>query len=387
MSGAAAVFCESFGLSLNSRSQLFWIVLALLALRVVIGWHFYTEGISKLKSGSFSAEPFLRNAKGPLAGLFQKCIADYDGRLRLGLVQTKNDAGDTVWALDPLVTEELWKGFVYRTSRQLGFGDPQLVESLTRRANDLKRRIAEAEGRRDSVEVIDSLRQSLRETSSAVQIVRTQKETALAIAQKYIDEYRAFLAENEGEILAYFRGAQRSDGFDRDGQFKTAVVQGVSSLRSQHDQILADRTRDARPWLAEVDAMWAGVEADINRLAVADQRRTFASIDQPHKTIWSPLPWIDRVVPWFDTIVGACLILGLFTRAASLAGAAFLVSIIATQPPLFAGSVSTISQMIELVGLLVLFATDAGRYAGLDVLWPPRNARRQRRATLQGQTS
>ena len=32
---------------------------------------------------------------------------------------------------------------------------------------------------------------------------------------------------------------------------------------------------------------------------------------------------IDRIVPWFDLIVGALLIVGLFTRLAALAGAGF----------------------------------------------------------------
>ena len=371
-------------MSPNSKSQWLLIVLSLIALRVVIGWHFYTEGVTKLKAGNFSAEPFFRGANGPLAGLFQKCIADYDGRIRLSLVQTRSEQGETTWKLDPLVTEESWKGFVYRASRQLGFGDPQLVKSLSRDCQDLKRRIADDLATHASAPTVEPLRQALKNTSTALETVRQQKTAAIAIAQKYIDEYQAFLSENEPEILAYFRRAQRFEGFDRDGQYKAAVVQGVRSLRSQNDQIIADRARDARPWLAEVDAMWKGVEAEINGLAVAGQRRTWVQLDQPHETVWSPLPWIDRVVPWFDTIVGACLILGLFTRAASLVAAAFLLTIIATQPPFFAGSAPTIPQFIELVGLLVLFATSAGRYAGLDFFLP--TGRTRRRTVLQEQT-
>ena len=370
----------------NSKTQWFLVVLTLLALRVVIGWHFYTEGVSKLKSGDFTAEPFLRNANGPGAGLFHHCIADYDGRLRLGLVTTKSASGEVNWVLDPLVTEELWKGLVYRAARQMRFGDSKLIEALSEKSQDLKLRFAHANVRKEPAETIDMFHRSLKETSAELEIVRNQKDAALAIAQKYIDEYRAFLAENEPEILAYFRGAQRFEGFERDGQFKTAVVQGVRSLRSQNDQIVAERTRDVRPWLAEVDAMWNGLESDINGLAIDEQRRTHVRLDQPHKSLWSPLPWIDRVVPWFDTIVGACLILGLFTRTASLAGAGFLLGIIATQPPLFAGSAPTITQSIELIGLLVLFATSAGRYAGLDVFLPSGIARRRRRAALQEST-
>jgi uncharacterized membrane protein YphA (DoxX/SURF4 family) len=351
------------------------ILCSLLALRVVIGWHFYTEGVTKLKAGNFSAEPFLRNANGPLADVFQLSIPDHDGRLRLGLVQSKAKDGEIVWDLDPLVTEELWKGFAYRAARVIGFGDPQLIAALQNRSQELKARIAKAQDVGTTADVLENLQAALDNTSQSISNIRNQKELALAIVQRHIDEYRGFLAENELEILAYFRGGDRHEGFDRDGQHKSSVAQGVRSLRSQTDQIEEQRVRDARAWLTEVDQMWKGLEIEINALTVPEQGTVYVSIDAPQTSNWSLLPWINRIVPWFDTIIGACLILGLFTRAASLAGAAFLFSIIATQPPFFAGSAPTIVQIIELVGLLVLFATGAGRYAGLDVFWTQRRAR------------
>lgn len=50
-----------------SRSQTITIVV----LRVLIGWHFLYEGLSKLTSGSWSASGFLAQSRGPLAGLFR----------------------------------------------------------------------------------------------------------------------------------------------------------------------------------------------------------------------------------------------------------------------------------------------------------------------------
>ncbi len=58
-------------------------ILALIALRVGIGWHFYMEGASKIRGGDFSSVGFLNSAKGPLAPEFQKLIWDHDGDLRL----------------------------------------------------------------------------------------------------------------------------------------------------------------------------------------------------------------------------------------------------------------------------------------------------------------
>ena len=54
---------------------------------------------------------------------------------------------------------------------------------------------------------------------------------------------------------------------------------------------------------------------------------------------------------WIVTIltigVGVCLLLGFFTRLASLAGALFLLGVIATQPPWVADAAPTINQIIE----------------------------------------
>ena len=51
------------------------LIIALVVLRLAVGWHFYREGTKKLEYNSetgvtplaFSAEPFLRQAVGPVA--------------------------------------------------------------------------------------------------------------------------------------------------------------------------------------------------------------------------------------------------------------------------------------------------------------------------------
>ncbi|MCA9134690.1 MAG: DoxX family membrane protein [Planctomycetales bacterium] len=58
-------------------------ILALIALRVGIGWHFYMEGVAKVRGNDFSSVGFLDAAKGPLADKFQQLVWDHDGRLRL----------------------------------------------------------------------------------------------------------------------------------------------------------------------------------------------------------------------------------------------------------------------------------------------------------------
>src|SRR5512142_2157320 len=46
-------------------------MISIAVLRVVVGWHFLYEGIAKLTSPSWSAAGYLKQARGPFAGLFK----------------------------------------------------------------------------------------------------------------------------------------------------------------------------------------------------------------------------------------------------------------------------------------------------------------------------
>ena len=56
----------------------------LVVLRLSLGWHFLYEGVWKIENQSkFTAEPFLSEAKGPVAPLFYAMLDDVDGTKRL----------------------------------------------------------------------------------------------------------------------------------------------------------------------------------------------------------------------------------------------------------------------------------------------------------------
>jgi thiosulfate dehydrogenase [quinone] large subunit len=83
----------------------------------------------------------------------------------------------------------------------------------------------------------------------------------------------------------------------------------------------------------------------------------------------------DLITMWGLTLVGVCLILGLFTRLASLAGIGFILLFYLCNPP-FVGYFYSIptegsylivnKNLVELCALVVIFATGSGRFAGLD---------------------
>ena len=83
----------------------------------------------------------------------------------------------------------------------------------------------------------------------------------------------------------------------------------------------------------------------------------------------------DLVTMWGLTIVGACLILGLLTRLASLAGIGFILMFYLATPPFIGYFYSVPSEgsylivnknLVEIGALAVIFATGSGKFAGLD---------------------
>ena len=97
----------------------------------------------------------------------------------------------------------------------------------------------------------------------------------------------------------------------------------------------------------------------------------------------------NLVTMWGLTIVGILLILGLFTRVASLGGIGFILLFYFANPPFVGyfyslpteGSYLIINKnLVELCALVVILVTGSGRFAGLDRLLHLLFARRPRLA-------
>jgi thiosulfate dehydrogenase [quinone] large subunit len=66
-------------------------LVAIVLLRVLVGWHFLYEGIAKLQAPAWSAAGYLQQARGPLASAFKALAANP------GLLEFANQA--TMWGL------------------------------------------------------------------------------------------------------------------------------------------------------------------------------------------------------------------------------------------------------------------------------------------------
>jgi len=97
----------------------------------------------------------------------------------------------------------------------------------------------------------------------------------------------------------------------------------------------------------------------------------------------------DLITMWGLTLVGLFLMLGLFTRLASLAGMAFILLFYLCNPPFVGyfyaipteGSYLIVNKnLVELCALVVILVTRSGRFAGLDRILHGLFSRRSRLA-------
>ena len=351
-----------------SRKNLFLSFVALFILRFVIGYHFFHEGNIKRGPDGFNAKYFLLAAKGPFADRFHSLVDDHDGRLRLCFTEEIDEQGNRKPTLDPNLTYLFWRDFLNDANEKYNFGSPESVKKVESRLGVIEEELRVAKGT-DTVDKsqVSKLEYERDRLSADVKKMRKQATAANDIIDAYENRLAAYLEMNRDEILAWFKGAERSEGFDRDGSEKKAVASWVESLSGQEKTIQSDRQKKAAGWFADIENMWNGLEHDLNQLANAEQRKGgTVKLTRPFDPPNSKLTAINTIIPWFDTIIGVLLMVGLFTRLSALLGAGFLLSVVASQPPWVIGAEPTFYQCVECAALLVVFATCAGRCGGID---------------------
>ncbi len=311
-------------------------ILFLVALRFTIGYHFYMEGVSKVKDGNFSSTGFLSAAKGPLADKFHQLIPDFDGKFRLPELRSdmEDEADKKPSGVDSnrlLSYKRLFAHldtYVDNTASQFGFTEEQKSEA-TNRLTEAKKRL---------VLTID---------------------------------------ESSDKIQEYLAGFGRIEANKQD-----EMRNNVAGMRKQKEEIESKWRALVAPTLREVDKVLLNLEEDVNALATEEQvgeKKLSVPLRMPDA---GPIDvrMVDKYIPIFDMVVGILLMIGLLTPLAGLAAGIFLASVILTQFPGYPGAQPTYYQAIEMLGCFLLVFTDAGRYAGLDFIpWAFWN--RNRRAT------
>lgn len=356
-----------------SKMQIVWIVLAILALRLAIGFHFFMEGTSKVRSTTaFTAAPFLKGARGPLAPYFQGMLDDPDGRILLCIAETS--PGERA-IIDPELTFALWEDFADRAYEHYSFADPKLIAEVEQRITDAQAKLAAKTSSEMTATERKFLNDGLARDRESVWRIKQQLTALNNLVKQHRDELTDWLDFNRSDLVAHFSAIDRERGFARDGEARTGVFFQVDGLRSQTDTIVGDRYRQRQAWSSQVRAIWDSLELGVSQLAVDRQSQIAPlKIHRPYDQPGSKLKLVNRVIPWFDLTVGTLLLLGLFTRLAAFAGGTFLASVIATQPPWVSGSKPVFYESIEMFALFLLVAVAAGRFGGLDYFLQRRNS-------------
>jgi uncharacterized membrane protein YphA (DoxX/SURF4 family) len=147
---------------------------------------------------------------------------------------------------------------------------------------------------------------------------------------------------------------------DLTGQVKYLLDRGVAELKQQTDAMrtqVGDSLGDDRSkgYAPPDESKWIGL----------------------FPKIWKPIDFVDWSTRWFLLVVGALLMVGLFTRLSCFAASIFLLLTILVQPavpwlptpPNVEGNYFFVNKnMIEMMALLVLMTTRTGRWVGLDGL-------------------
>jgi uncharacterized membrane protein YphA (DoxX/SURF4 family) len=348
------------------------IIAALVLLRLCVGWHFFSEGTKKLTYDrgqnqwrlSFSAAGFFNQAVGPLAGLYKSQVPGGHDWQNLLAVPKQSV---------PLSTTEQ-----YQRSDEIA-----KYQQSRKQAKIEKKPIpiefpAYAPYHDWASRVIDDWRAKLKAFTDLPGLTKEQQAQAAERFTIRHQELADYLADELEAIEEYQHDLWRLT--------RAQAHRGASEIAYQEQRIVqkqAETTSSPRPWIAAISDFEAQFRQDLLRIVSAPASNREANNEEETVAASNPsmlvaarsvltdakekrMDWLSLAVACTVTGVGVCLLLGFFTRLASVVGALFLFSVITTQPPWVATAAPTINQAVELMALLVLAATAAGRWAGID---------------------
>ena len=196
------------------------------------------------------------------------------------------------------------------------------------------------------------------------------QDDAKEVYTRFRERLDKYLTENADDIAAYFGSLDR---FENDKERK----QDAPFQKQRRWDRMIELRGEADKWIKNIEGQErAYAQSLYSRLDDGQRERGLVT------SSWNPLQWdrmkqIDFVVTVSLTAIGLCLMLGLCTPLAALGGACFMCFVVLTQPafptiyphdpPVVGHSLGVNKDFIEMLALLVIAATRAGRWGGLDV--------------------
>jgi uncharacterized membrane protein YphA (DoxX/SURF4 family) len=282
-------------------------VAALAFLRIVVGLHFFLEGLSHLRDPSWSSAGFRKAAVGPLAD-----------PLRSLLPQTG-----------------AWSTTLGRSD-----GRPAAEAAAAWQAS-----------------VVDGWRRLLDDRARAVPLDAAGRAAAEERLAAAADELRDHVTGLGEDLAEHRRQLERLAGLERRPEAAAIPFERTRVVKKR-----AELAGQAAGWMADADAIGRKLVADWDAALPAPEARRAAAAAARPSALWRA----DRFVSWSLTTIGACLLAGVFVKFNAMGGAVFLASVVASQPFWVAGAQPTYDQWVELAALLVLAALPVGGWSGLD---------------------
>jgi uncharacterized membrane protein YphA (DoxX/SURF4 family) len=317
--------------------------LLLVALRMAIGWHFVTEGVHKLHShyegktswnDPWTGEGFFKEGIGPAAP-YARGYLHLDDRDALARLKA------TDHRLPDAVNAE-WDDYFTRFAAHYELTEQQRLE--------VPAKLGQA--RQETANWLAG------DTPTEVKkTVAWGTETVQQTVPMRLAEYEAKVKEVEDAL------SRRLPAFNKDVE--------KARLRS----VKADANKILASLVSELETRTAEMKKSLADVLTPEQK---AQGPVPEPAVRKPIEWLDVATMWAHTVLGACLMLGLFSRLSSILLALFLVSVnlvapalpYAPAPPGAIGFYLYINlYVIEFVALLALASMPTGRWFGIDALF------------------
>ncbi|MES2788916.1 MAG: hypothetical protein V4719_04785 [Planctomycetota bacterium] len=298
-----------------------WAITFLVVLRLSIGWQFLYEGLWKQHAAHgtepWTAAGYLKNAKGPFRSTFRNMVDDpYDfDKLDAAKVQLR-------W--------QKWK---------------QLFEAHYP--------TLDAKQKNQLAKLVSDSSTKLKETLSNPEWVGEVREKF-----KGTIDYKT-----TGEIELYKAMVTK---------YEARLKQVQLDFQQNHlDKLWSDLEAKRKQLTGPVDALTAELQLSATKLLNLEQIRRGPSPQPPSK-----IDSVNSQTIWMLTILGFCLIVGLFSRTAAIGAAGMLLMFYLVLPP-WPGvpeapgpehSLIVNKNFIEIVACLALACMPSGRWFGLDAL-------------------
>lgn len=353
----------------------------LIALRVFIGWHCFIEGMEKLSTPTWTSETYLRESMGPLSPAFRSVAGDrLIDKLTLGdnesfpaeLEREWREYFDAFVAYHNLSDEQL--------QRAQGIFDQRKSDTLTylKSATEEVIKIAAYEPK---LPLEMTMAQRLEEHERLLERVRAAEAKFPTDDMSAHADWKSAKAD-----LAKWR-AELKRSVDAQTH-KLKRVDEATKLR------VKKRLEELKPLLKDAEAAKDAKEIErLKKDITAENAKLWSALgdvltsDQLAKpplpeskapmASWRQLEWSDFLVKWGLVVLGGCLMLGLFSRCASVTTALLVLSFYLAMPPLpgwpesprLEGHYLLINKtLIEIIALFALTFIPTGRWAGVDGL-------------------